>query len=270
MAVIALQIGNIDISLTEGFEKQGFAVMEVSGLSEYGEHNMGVPGSNDVVISGVVLPGTSPSYIRNYIYTSINPYEPFVLQATHDDGNALQATAYVKTVGWDVNASPTTVSITIVRQSGWFGDPCRKILSGSGVSVSEPQTLVGVFEFVAPLSIDIQLKKQFSNIDLLASKLDVYVGVEPKRSRVQVDFSRLRNMFPNGLLKGSVIQITTDLNYQAHLFSGERIHSLPVLGVVEIGMVPTSTNPPITISTNMPEHCELQVIVQSRQTFLTT
>lgn len=281
MGIIALLVGTIPISLTTGFEAQGFAVSEVTGLSEYGEHRMGIPGGNDVVIKGVVLPGFNPTDIRSQIYKSTNPYKQFILQAIHSSGYKYQSIASISSIKCDIHANPCTVTVTVSRHGGWYG--------GAVVAINEEEepvlnndyregVLYGAFEFISPVNLEIQLTTAFSETELANSILTINLG----SSSITVEFGRLLRVigtFSTGLQMGSVIRIINGLDYYAYLYTAGRVFVLPVLGKVNNGMIPVSTNPSVSlelyhmenekICDGLPENCSVEVVTQTRETFLT-
>lgn len=267
MAVIALQIGTVPIQLTAGFESQGFTVTEVTGLSEYGEHKLGIPGSNEVTILGNILPGVNPVDIRAYMYGSVNPYEPFMIQAIHSNGHILQSTALISSIKCDVNANPCTITVTILRSGGWYGDFINKQLDQD----NEHDSLIGNFEFLSPVTLEIQLTSAFSQTELAGSTVKVIIG---GTASITVDFQRLKPILAGlsvDLNEGSIIRVITSLDYHAYLLTAGRIFELPVLGNVDNGMVPVSTNPTVKLEATMasPE-CSVDVVLKTRETFLMT
>lgn len=274
MGIIALLVGTIPISLTTGFEAQGFAVSEVTGLSEYGEHRMGIPGGNDVVIKGVVLPGVNPVDIRSQIYRSTNPYKQFILQAIHSSGYTYQSIASISSIKCDVHANPCTITVTVNRHGGWYG--------GAVVAMNEEEEpvlnniyrdgiLYGAFEFISPVNLEIQLTSAFSQTELADSILTINLGLS---SSTTVEFGRLLPVigsFSTGLQMGSVIRIINGLDYYAYLYTAGKVFVLPVLGRVDNGMVPVSINPSISLElhTGFPDDCSVEVVVNTRETFLT-
>lgn len=288
MAVIALQVGTIRIQFTTGFESQGFAVDEVTGLSEYGEHKMGVPGSNDVTIKGSVLPGVNPIDIRAKIYASTNPYEQFTLLAIHSDGNKYQSLATISSIKCDNNANPCTITVNITRYSGWYGGAVvainnKKERDGTErcfLNNSYPEgVLYGEFEFVSPVTYEIQLMSTFTQTELADSIVSIKIG---SQSSIDVKLERLIPVigsFSTGLNEGSIIRVTNGLDYHAYLFTAGRVFVLPVLGTVNSGMVQPSTNPSVSlemthwvegvIESGLPENCFIEAVVKTRETFLT-
>lgn len=274
MGIIALLVGTIPISLTTGFEAQGFAVSEVTGLSEYGEHRMGIPGGNDVVIKGVVLPGFNPVDIRSQIYRSTSPYKQFILQAVHSSGYTYQSTASISSIKCDIHANPCTITVTIKRHGGWYGGAVVAMNEEGEPfldNVCREGILYGVFEFISPVSLEIQLTSVFSQTELADSILTINLS---SSSSITVEFGRLLPVigsFSTGLQMGSVIRIINGLDYYAYLYTAGRVFDLPVLGRVNNGMVPVSINPSVSLElhTGFPNDCSVEVIVNTRETFLT-
>lgn len=266
MAIVTeLQIGTVPVLLTAGFEAQGFAVTEVSGLSDYGEHTMGTPGSVDVEIQGVILPGVNPVDIRAYFFSALNPYKPFILQAKYSDESSVQATAYLASVKCDIHAVPTSVTVSIRRQ-GWFGQPVRTMLNSS-IPVG---SLFGTFEFKAPVTLELVLTTNYTDTQLGASIIKVFIGAA-RESTIEVDLSRIRAMVGNsGLLGGTIIRVVVSLDYHAYLLTPGRILPLPILGRVNNGMVPPSKNPKVELDlSGLPEGCSAYAVLTTRNTFLT-
>jgi len=264
MAVIALQVGSVSISLTKGFEEQGFAVTDITGLSEYGEHKMGVPGSNEIVISGVILPGANPVSVRSYLYGSMNPYKPFILQVFHNNGAQYQATAKIKSIRTDINSNPTGITVTLLKYGGWYGPPIIKQLS-SGIQ----DTLTGTFECVSPVALDIQLLSYFSPNNLTNSTFEITIGTTASIRAELGLVNPIIQSFSTGLNEGSIIRLDISQDYHATLLVYGRIYDLPVLGNVDNGMVPVSTNPVILLTSSLPTGCLARVVFKTRQTFLT-
>lgn len=267
MNVTALKIGSVFINLSTGFEEQGFAVTEVTGLSDYGEHKMGIPGSTDVVITGVILPGASPMAIREYIYSSVNPYLPFMIEAIHgENGPVFQALAAITSVKCRINEFPTSIVVTILRRTGWFGAPViQELTSGE----SNPTIIPGSFEFESPITLEIQLKSYFSKTDLTSSHIIVSVG---GGSSILIKFERIIPVLTGafiGLFEGCIIRVTNSLDYHACLITEGRVFDLPVLGKVVSGMIPVSERPEVLLEQNLPPACSIGVVLTTRETYLT-
>lgn len=267
MSVIALKVGTVDISLEQGFEKQGFAVTEITGLSEYGEHKLGVPGSNEVAITGVILPGASPFSIRSYLYGSMNPYKPFLLQVFHrGEAYPLQTMAKIKSIKTDINASPSSVIVTLLRYGGWYSTPIIKQL----IPNTPNDFIPGAFEFVSPITLSIQFLNYFSVADLTESTIRLEVG---EISSITVDLKNLVSIispFSSGLNEGVIIRIDSSLEYHSSLLVAGMLHDLPVLGRVISGMIPVSENPIVRLNTDtLPSGCNVGVVLQTKETRLT-
>lgn len=268
MPITALRVGSFNISFTEGFEQQGFAVLDVTGLSDYGEHIMGVPGSTDITITGLILPGVSPVELRAAIYSSLNPYKQFLIEATYtkagSPNNYYQATARIISVKCNVNEVPASITVSLTRLSGWVGEPIIKIIE-EGDNV-----IPGVFEFVAPFTLEIQLKSFFSLVDMETTYLRVSSG---DTMSLTVAFDKILPIIVNsvvGLFDGSIIRIVTGLDYHACLITDGDIIDLPVIGPVTKGMLPISVNPIITLEiVGLPSTCSLEVALSTRKTYLT-
>jgi hypothetical protein len=269
MSVSQIKIGTVDISFDNGFEKQGFAVTEVTGLSDYGEHKMGVPGSAEVVITGIILPGADPASIRSYIYGSIDPYKPFMLQVYHRGSTSpIQTMGRIKSIKSDINSTPTSISVTILRYGGWYTEPLIKELTSNSID----DFIDGIFEFRAPLIVDIELLSYFSIADL--NKFSLRIIIE-EISYIQVDF---KNIIPTiihknftGLNEGSIIRIDLSLEHHVSLIVSGRIYDLPVLGKVVYGMIPPSIKPRVRLiieKETIPDK-NIGVVLKARQTQLT-
>lgn len=268
MPVTALRIGSFNISFTEGFEEQGFAVTDVTGLSDYGEHTMGVPGSTDITITGLVLPGVSPVELRAAIYASLNPYKQFLIEATYKKAGLpnsyYQATARLISVKCSVNEVPTSITVSLTRLSGWFGEPLiQEITEGKNI-------ISGIFEFVAPFTLEIQLTSFFSLADMETTCIKVSNG---DTMSIMVVFDKIIPIIANsatGLFDGTIIRIVTGLDYHACLIIDGDIIDLPVMGPVTKGMIPVSVNPTITLEKiGIPSACSLDVVFTTRKTYLT-
>ena len=266
MSVIALKVGTVDISLTQGFERQGFAVTEITGLSDYGEHKMGVPGSVEVVITGNILPGADPVSIRSYLYGSMNPYKPFILQVFHRGAEyPIQTMAMFKSFKPDINSIPSSIVVTLLRYGGWYIEPIIKQLTPNLINDS----ITGVFEFVSPITLEIQLLNYFSMSNLENAKITVEVGGV---SSIGLELRKLLSIiepFSSGLNEGTVIRVDSSLEYHSSLLIAGRSYDLPVLGRVVSGMIPACINPSVRLITTLDQGCSIGVILQTRQTRLT-
>ena len=267
MSVTALKVGTVDISLAQGFERQGFAVTEITGLSDYGEHKLGVPGSVEVVITGVILPGASPVSIRSYLYGSMNPYKPFVLQAIYRgrEGHPVQTMGRIKSIKTDIHSVPSSIVVTLLRYGGWYTEPVIKELTPNLLN----DTITGAFEFVSPITLEIQLLTYFSATNLSHTELTVSVGGV---SSIGINLENVKSIiapFSSGLNEGTIIRVDSSLEYHSSILIAGKAYDLPVLGRVVSGMVPVSVNPSVRLNAELDQECELGVILKARQTQLT-
>lgn len=264
MRVARLKVGSVNISLSKGFETQGFAVVDVTGLSDYGEHKMGVPGSGDISIKGVVLPGVSPVDIRRYLYGSMNPYNPVMIEAIYDNGESRQTVGRISSMKCGVNDWPTSIEVTIRRSGGWYGRPVMAALD----SVTTQTELVGTFEFRSPTTVELQFTSYFSLEELNRSVAKIWIGDE---GLIEMDFSRVVSTIArstNGLASGSLIRLDVSLDYSAELVYSGFSRRLPVLGDTSKGMVPPSKDPVVRAEFTTPSDKTIKALVKSRETYL--
>ena len=276
-----IAIGSFEILLNENFEKQGFAVTDIEGLSEYGEHFMGVPGNTTVTLDALVLPGTNPVTLRRDIYEKISGYKRYSLKVYYmEEGSesVAETAVLLKSIKFNIHEVPCSFAIELSRFGAWYGD----VKTGELVDIVNAQNKTinlerAVFECKSPISIDL-IFKNGAPPGLLSNE-DAKIVIETSGGIfIEILMTRIWSVIHSGgLPEGSFIYLNTSQDYSAVLYYYDSFVNLPILGATRNAMITPNLSqngqiPPLIFKVsveNIPSDIDIDIRVTTRESYLT-